>query len=291
MSANPAIKNPDRIFPNQLIKLPPLGGTIISSERANGIPTFDQDTGRSCTAIATKLESYSPEERNFLGDLNLYDAYSTAAGGFFDVVGKASLASIDLVKNIVLQYFRKESGMISVGQYDYARGKSIKAINHQLGPLHHLVNPGKRPGEVLRIQPNASHRAARHLSEIDKLARIAKVAKTANIIVSVVDLGLTGAQIANAKSDDERTIIVVEKAGSLAGTALASIGIGIGVAAMATPVGWVGLILITAATAGAGAAGGEIAKRVAANEIYDADEGWFDIWSDKAWAALSRKAK
>ncbi|MCE7028408.1 LysM peptidoglycan-binding domain-containing protein [Jiella avicenniae] len=302
---NPAVRDPDRIYPNQIIVLPPLspipghlplraaGGVspaAVGSDK-NALPRpLSADSRGACEMISARLNGLTPSERDFLGGFDLHKAASAGADVFFGAVKKATEEARQPIREIIQLYGNKSIGKITKGQYDYGRRVRVKTVAAKLGPLHRLINPGKRPGEVLRIDPHSVNKVAAHSKEIAKLARINKVARAGGVVLGVMNVGLTAVRVATAESDDERTVIVAEATGGALGSLATGAAAGLAIAAMATPIGWVGFVIVAGASAVGGLAAGEISRRVAENELYDDDCSKFDIWSDKAWEKLRSMA-
>src|SRR5690625_6922922 len=101
-------------------------------------------------------------------------------------------------------------------------------------------------------------------ADIDREVRLmtgaSKVASRGGIALSVVGLGIACHEIAHTESRDHQNDIPVESGGSLIGGLAFGLGAGIGLALMATPVGWVGALVIGAGGALTGEAAGRRAK-------------------------------
>lgn len=164
---------------------------------------------------------------------------------------------VEMVEN----YESYKRGQASKGQYDYRRSKLMSQLTGNLGPTNLLLNGTTTPSEVLRISRTKGTAPTQPLAQqLNKMNRIAKAASHGGVVLSVVGLGITCHEIANAKSQKEKNEILVEGAGGLLSGMFYGVATGIGIALMATPVGWVGALVIGVGSVAVGYGGSKGAK-------------------------------
>lgn len=271
---NPQVSNIDMIYPGQVIMLPELSATSL----AVGMPP--REVVQSCRIISEGLSRYDTPALDFIKSVDFMKIAEPGVDGFLSYVEKAMTDSRSAMKNIALQYYRKESGTISRNQYNYRRAINVKRVDMRLGPLHQLINPGKTPAQVLRIDPNAAYRTHNILTEAKKLAKISRLAENGVVVLNVVSIAGAGAQVHLASSNSERTVILLDTVagigGAIAGGALA-------VALLGTPAGWIGIAVVIGGHVGGGLIAEELGKVVQEKALYDANGNRINTRLDSAW--------
>ncbi|MCH8497405.1 MAG: LysM peptidoglycan-binding domain-containing protein [Marinobacter sp.] len=253
---NPKITNPDFILPDQLISL-----TIPQQYCSAPTPYHRLETIRTeDTQWAEELEqtwSHSTREERDLMSILL-----PAAIG----LGSASMSTIDttfknnapLLREMTVNYERYKAGQITKGQYSYRRQRMVNQLTASLGPTSLLLNGRKPPSEVLRIsRKKGSTPTANIEAQINKVKTTMRAARGGGILLTGVSLGVACHQIASASAQHEKNEIFVEVAGGVVAGVIFSLGASITLLAMATPVGWVGGLVIGIGGAVAGYIGGK----------------------------------
>lgn len=93
------------------------------------------------------------------------------------------------------------------------------------------------------------------------MSGLSKVASRGGVVLSVAGLGIACHEIAHTESRDRQNEILVESAGSVAGGLLYALGAGIALTVIATPVGWVGALVVGAGGAASGYGGSILSRR------------------------------
>ena len=203
--------------------------------------------------------------------------------GFFFFVCASVEAAIPDMRNIALEYYRKESGTISRNQYNYRRSVRVKNISRKIGPLHQLINPGKSPGQILRIRRNSPVRPQAILKQADQASRIVRVAKSGFVILKVASIAETGAKIHFASSNQERTTILLDEVSGFVGAAAAT---ALTVALVGTPVGWIAIAGVIAAGAAGSYAGEALGKAIQEEVLFDENGNRINTRADQMWSPL-----
>ncbi len=277
---NPSISNVDLIRPGQIVMLPDLQ-TATSSSSAPA-----RDIVRSCELISSGLAKHNTSTQALLSSIDFMKINQAGAEGFVSFVDKTTKAAHSDLYKIALNYYRKEAGTISRNQYNYQRSLSVKHVAYKLGPLHQLINPGQKPGQVLRIQPHAAIRPQAILDQADQLARISRTAKIGGVVLSAGLMGITAAQIHQADRNTDRSVLLLDTVtglgGQLAGTALAVLVIG-------TPAGWLSLALILTTGIVGNLAADAIGKVIQEKALYDVNGNRVNTFADRMWEPLYGK--
>lgn len=281
---NPNVVNVDRIFPGQIIMLPDMHPEVARSTN----PAVPSPVIRNCSIVSERLKQADPFARDLIAGLDYREvAMELTETGLLEFIEDATKGAIPDMKRIVEEYELKERGLRTKGQYDYRRSVAVRKIDYRLGPLHQLINPGKRPNEVLRINRHAAVRPQAIIDEVAKLERITKLAKNGSVVLKAAALTETGAKIHYAQTNEERTVLLFDAVGGFSGAALGAFLVG---AAVATPVGWVAIIALSTATAAASVAGGlageAFAKSIQNNTLYDVNGNRIETSVDRAWGLI-----
>lgn len=271
---NPGILNIDLIYPGQIIMLPDIG----TASGPAAAPSAQVVQG--CHLISEGLGRKDSDTLGLLNSIDYLKLSQTSADGFVSFVEKTTAAAKSDMRDIALDYYRKEAGSISRSQYNYQRRLNVVRVDMKLGPLHQLINPGKTPGQVLRINPYAAIRPQAILREADQLARIAKRAKIGGVVLQTIDLGHAAFQVHTAPVNSQRTVIVLD---TLAGLGGGLAGLGLAVVMLGTPVGWVGFTIMVGLSA-AGALGAEKVGQIIQQEVlFDANGNRIETKVDRFW--------
>jgi hypothetical protein len=229
------------------------------------------------------LSRYDPCALDFIKSVDFLKIGQMGGEGFISYVENAMVDSRREMNRIALQYYRKESGTISRNQYDYRRSVSIKKVEMRLGPLHQLINPGRTPGQVLRIAPNAAYRTQNILNEAEQLARISRLAKNGGVVLRWASFVGSAAQIHLASCNYERTAILLDTVtgfgGALAGTAIA-------VALLGTPVGWIGMAVVISGGVSGGLIAENLGKLLQERTLFDVNGNRINTKLDSVWQSF-----
>lgn len=261
--ANETIKDPNRIRPGQIIKLAvPRQYCAVPRGFPNHIELFD---GLPPTDWVGQLnidwQRATPEERAFMYKASPYLIGSGTTA--LSTLNTTFRTNAPLVGEVASYYESFQEGDLTKGQYDYRRRKALSQLSHNLGPTQGLLYGDRHPGEVIRISRRAGVAPTLPLDrEISRMTTLSKVASRGGVALSVVGLGIACHEISQATSRDRQNDIFVESGGGVIGGAIYSIGASIGIALMATPVGWAGALVIGAGGALAGYAGSRSAKQI-----------------------------
>lgn len=280
---NPHIKNIDFIYPGQVIMLPGVG-----AERSCRSTVVN-----AAAQISTELAGKTPESRAILSSIDTERAlefFNNGSGGFVDLVHDALIKTKPHFAKVALEYYRSKSGTTTRGRYDYQRRVSIRRAERDLGVLRKLVYPRRRLNEVIRIKPHAALRTQAILSEmkrIDRIVKLAKVAKGGGILLNCFQVADATLKYQDAETREERTAIVVETAGGIAGSTVGTMaGVAVASLLLATPVGWVGIAIAI----GGGIAGSQVGERAAEaisqGLLHDEHGKRVDCWAERQWKAL-----
>lgn len=258
LEKNPELTNPNLIYPDQLIELDvprqqcsaPVNNHKLQSNSADPIPIFKKEWKSSDKNQRDMLNSLAPYL--VAGSIGVSSASLT---GLNQLLSTNSSSLTDLARN----YEQYKSGALSKSQYDYRRRQIIHQLRIRLGkPTEKILFQGRRANEVLRIQRSnisAPTQVITHHSV--KMDSIAKWASRGGVVLTGVNLALACHQISNTSDVNNKNEIFVETLGSVGAGLLYGASIAIGLAVMATPIGWGAAILIGSGSVLAGIAGGK----------------------------------
>lgn len=265
VEANRYIRNPNLIRPGQIIKLSvPRQYCVAPKGFQHNVDLFD---GMAHTpwfdVLSDDWSRATPEERSFMRTVSpLMIGSGTSVAHGLNVTFRTNAPLVGEVASLYESY---QAGDISKGQYDYQRRNTLTRLSNNLGPTQRLLYGNRAPGEVIRISRRGGVSPTADIDrEVRRMTGASKVASRGGIALSVVGLGIACHEIAHTESRDHQNDILVESGGSLIGGLAFGLGAGIGLALMATPVGWVGALAIGAGGALTGYAGGR-----ASIAIYD----------------------
>jgi hypothetical protein len=282
LTSNPNISDIDKIYPGQIIMLPDIAGG--STPCSQGPPVVRAEVARAYVPLREGLSRTGEVAKELMGDIDYYGVAEGIGSTFIELVDKAMANSIPEIKKIALDYYRKEAGTISENQRKYRRSKAVANVRHRLGPLHQLINPGRQPGQVLRIRPHAPIPTHQVLREANTFERIGKLASRGIVVLKAAEIVRTGVAIHTASSNTERTDLLIDAVSGLGGPALAA---GVLVCCFGTPVGWVAVVaMTTAAAVGGGMLGGIGAEQFKKHTLYDPAGNRINTRADRLWNKL-----
>jgi len=255
---NSALKNPNVIYPNQLLQIdiPP---QYCASPLANKItPFINMDKGH-LKSLQNQYRAANPKERSLLSALTPVMLGAGAAS--VTMVDKTFKTNTPLVANIAEIYNDFKSGKITKGQYDGQRKKIISKLKAKLGPTNLLLNGTKPLNEVIRISRKKGKKPTKNIAQqVKRMGKLSKLATRGGVLLSVAGLGVSCYAIANTDEKTKKNEILVESLGGLAGGLVYGAAATLTIVIMATPVGWVGALVIGIGGALTGAGTGYAAK-------------------------------
>lgn len=280
---NKHITNPNSIQPRQVISLLPMtpryGVSMCLEEDAaqqdfevlrnkamnnNSVMAFrpnDSATQKFLSSIPS-----DPQERDMFWTLSWlqenYDILSVSTGsglGMFGGIVRDQNA--DLIRNVGKAYNEYKNGGLTKGQYDYKRKQLLKNFSHGVGPIDRILFDGKNTQQAIRINRTKALPANGNITKYaDRLNKLSKLAAKGGIVLTGIGVAKGAYDMCQADSRHEKNEIFVETIGGAIGGTLA--GIGAGILLASTPIGWVGVLVIGAASALAGFGAGKKAKSV-----------------------------
>lgn len=136
--------------------------------------------------------------------------------------------------------------------YDSRMDDIVKKIDKRLGPLQRFFFNGTATKEgLLNGVPQSLRPDPEMITVSKRAAQLASAAKVGTVALAGVDAMLICQKLA-ATQQDKKVETAYNEIGGFFGGLVAGVAVGVGVAAMATPVGWVGAIIISGASAYAG---------------------------------------
>ncbi len=276
---NPRIVNPDSIKVGQSISLRKLSLIDASSSPNPKFSLYSVVSDNEQSKFDSTIKSLSQKEQEAFWALSWLDdnwgsasagigATFASMGALLGDVGKGNVGELKKLDGLYREY---KSGSLSKGQYDYRRKKLLETVAKNLGPTEKLLFNGKKAREAMRISRKGGVPATAALQKnTDKLAKLSKAAAKGGTILTAVNLGLACDQIARANTKTKKNEILVETAAStVVGTVS---GIAISLFVVATPIGWVGALVLGVASS---ASSYYLGKRAAA--VYKEHYSHLDI--------------
>ncbi|HCE2451508.1 TPA: LysM peptidoglycan-binding domain-containing protein [Vibrio parahaemolyticus] len=263
---NPKISDPNSIKSGQSIYLRKLSSSDAKqSEFFSKTIISDHDQAQ----FESTMKSMSQNEKEAFWALSWLDdnwgPASVGIGATFASMGallgdsdKGNVAELKKLDGLYRDY---KSGAFSKGQYDYRRKKLLENVAKNLGPTEKLLFNGKKAREAMRISRNGGVMTTAALQKnTERLAKLSKVAAKGGTVLTAVNIGIACDQIARADSNVKKNEILVETAAStVVGTVS---GIAISLFVVATPVGWVGALVLGVASSVGGYYSGKQAAAV-----------------------------
>lgn len=177
------------------------------------------------------------------------------------MIDKTFAANAPTLAEMAENYESYKAQKITKGQYDYRRRNLINRLENKLGPTKTLLTGSKNPSEVLRISRSKGTAPTQPITQqLRKMNNLSKVASKGGIALSVVGLGVACHQIAQTENQHQKNEVLVESLGGLMGGIVYGVGATVTVALMATPVGWIGALVIGIGGAAAGYYTGKTVK-------------------------------
>ena len=270
MTANPYIKNPDLIYPGQLIQVP-VPATYKTPPMAGfNVPTLKLNESSCLGPVCKNWNEATLEEKTLMPGLIELSLMSSAA--LAEASDKWLNSNATLMGRIPTEYEKYKAGKISKGQYDYARKQVIVQLEQNLKSATGLYTDGKTSREVLRISRTKGKAPTADINTAaTKLGQYGRAATKAGYVLSAVSLGVTCYDIAREADPKKRSTLLAEGltsiiAGTFAGAALTLLMV-------STPIGWVAALAIGAAVAasayGLGKLAGDLYEKHSSGEFSD----------------------
>ncbi|WP_404364568.1 hypothetical protein [Marinobacter sp.] len=256
---NPAIQNPDHIWPDQLIRLRIPQNYCGAPSPFNDLFTVRTDSQRWVTSLEQDWSSSTPQERSFMSMLMpvMIAAGSTKATMLQTTFQTNTPLLVEMIENYESYKIKGKTK----GQYDYRRAQLVDKFTRKLGPTNLILNGTAPPTEVLRISRVKGTTPVHSIeSQISRMKGVSSLAKSGGVALSLVGLGMACGQIGAAKTRHEKNEILLESGSSLIAGVTYGIGASVAVALFATPVGWVAGLIIGAGSVAAGYFAGSGAK-------------------------------
>lgn len=252
LSLNPQIKNPNRIYPGNVIRIgvapvaPPVTTTVTASRPSGGAGTATPGN-----TIPTHL---SPHDTDYLWALSWLEHNPTTlvvpgsvlAGATSNLLSPGNTALLTKVSDL---YAERVSERLTKGQYDYQRKVVLDQLKRNLGPAERWLFGNKTTHESIRIARGGGMPATAHIDKnFSRLTRLAQFGKYGGIVLTGVGVAASCAQIADTQDQHEKNEILVE---TVVSTAMGGVGgYFVGVFLISNPVGWgTALVLATGAVA------------------------------------------
>jgi len=269
LADNPDVKDPHRIFPNQLLKITIPQLYCTAESHPGDVPALDIDEQYAKLVQQQWQNAGTPQEKDMLSTLTPIMLGTGAAS--LTMVERTFKANTPLLTEMVQNYQAYKAGDLSKGKYDYRRKKIVNRLNSRLGLLSRILSGSRTQSEVLRISIKKGRKPTRNISrQIGRMGRLSKYASRGGVVLSAVGIGFACNEIANTDDKQKKNEILVEALGGLAG----GLAIGAAIVVMASPVGWIGALVVGASTAIAGFASGK-----GSQILYTAKFSRFDIAS------------
>ncbi len=258
LSLNPQIKNPNRIFPGNVVHL----GVIPAAAKTSTTATISKQSGGASTKKPTSTipTHLSPQDIDYLWALSwlehnpnsLVVPGSIIAGGASNLLSPGNTALINKVSDLYAEF---KSGKLTKGQYDYKRKIVLEQLKKNVGPLEKLLFGNKTTFESIRIARGGGMPATAHIDKnFVRLSKVAQFGKYGGIVLTGVGVTASCMQIAETQDQHEKNEILVETvASTVVGTGT---GVLVGAFLVSNPIGWgTALVLAVGATALSYAAG------------------------------------
>jgi phage tail protein X len=256
VALNPHITNPNLIIAGDTIGMPDPSAQAAPGALAS-IISQPSVANNELGKVGGVLTQSTDEEAAIFTTLakGLLDTNAT----IYDVMADGTKKAIPSLERMVKNYEQYKAGAFSKGVYDYRRILHIDEHSSKLGVVSKLLYDKKTPNEVLRIDLRKGMPKTGKIAEAMAQAKhLKRVTKGGNVVLTGVGLYITCQEIKAAPTVKEKNSILVEQAGSMAGSAAA---VGLALLMFGTPVGWVGLIGLGVAATATGLGTGWLSRK------------------------------
>ncbi|HEX4879619.1 MAG TPA: hypothetical protein VFV39_07230 [Limnobacter sp.] len=179
-------------------------------------------------------------------------------------------------------WVKANQGKDLLHHYDARMDDVVKRIQTRLGPTERFLFNGKNTKDALfngvpqSLRPNPIT-----ISAAERIKQVAGAARVGGAALVLVDAALT-CQKLSATAKEHKVETAYKEIGGFFGGLLTGAGVGLALVSMATPVGWVGAIVISAGTGYGGKAVGEAlglaALRTRGDMLHLKDERLLNRW-------------
>lgn len=238
---NPEIKNPNLIYPGQslVFDIPEQKGTLPPTIK----PVIVKGVKDEIKALQDCWKTATEQEKELLS--TLIPVMMGTGSASLSMLDTAFKTNSPLVAEMVDNFNNYKAGKISKGQYDYQRQKLLAKLKAKLGPLNRILNGNRPANEVLRISRSKGSSPVEPMTkQFNKMARLSKYASRGGIVLSAASLGLACNDIANTDDRKKKNEILFETVGNVGGGVIYGFGSVLILGLMATPVGWVGALIV-----------------------------------------------
>jgi len=256
---NSSLKNPNIIHPNQLLQID-IPSQYCAAPLANKITPLINIDKEHLKSLQNQYGVANPKERSLLSALTPIMLGTGAAS--ITMIDKTFKTNGPIVANLAELYNDFKTGKISKGQYDGRRKKILSKLKNKLGPTNLLLNGTKPLNEVIRISRKKGKKPTKNISQqVKRMGKLSKLASRGGVVLSIAGLGVSCYQIANTEDKAKKNEILAESLGGIAGGLVYGAAATLAIVIMATPVGWVGALVIGIGGALTGAGTGYAAKK------------------------------
>ena len=276
LSLNPQIKNPNSIYPGNIIHL----GLIPESHQKVGRVTAQSHTPLQPSGIkipqnATPVK-VSPQDADCFWALAWLENNSNdfvipgsiMTGATSNLLSPGNTSLITKISDLYAEY---KKGIITKGQYDYQRKVVLEQLKKNVGPMEKLLFGNKTAREAIRIARGGGVPTTAFIERnFQRLSRVASYGKYGGIVLTGVGLAASCAQIANTKDKHEKNEIFVD---TMASTIVgAGTGVLVGIFLVSNPIGWGAALVLAIGSAAVSYTAGKVAVAT-----YDAFGNQIDI--------------
>lgn len=274
MALNPDIFAAHRPLQQKVIYLADLqmrrGGTLGASQRNALLGKLNVEKA-NLAGSKQHLETIVPRSAVEVEAMRFVLGFNEVMGHIGTGLGIGSTTAVTLtgrhLHSDILDFNRwanEKASLLKTGRgkdilhhYDARMDDVVKRIKGRLGPTQRFLFNGVGTKDALfNGVPQSLRPDPITISAAERIKQVAGAAKFGGAALLLVDAGLT-CQKLSATAPKDKVQTAYKELGGFAGSLLAGFAVGVAVTAMATPVGWVGAIVIAAGSAYGGKMGGE----------------------------------
>ncbi|WP_370262374.1 hypothetical protein [Limnobacter sp.] len=246
------------------------------------MPSLPRSQKAQLAASKQKLESIVPSNpeqveamRFVLGFDEVMGHVGTGAG-----IGVNSLSTLTgrHLQADMLEFNRwanEKASLVKAGKgkdilhhYDARMDELVKRIQNRLGPTERFLFNNGTKDALFSGTPKSLRPGAITIGAAERVAQMATKAKVAGAALVVLDAALTCHKLANTAEGQKVETAYREIGGFITSLAVGA-AVGVAVVSMATPVGWLGAVIISAGSAYGGKAIGEAVGNIVHTQLGD----------------------